>query len=86
MPRNNTINRLMLVCICNAITENQLRDIARQGIACPESAYKALGKTPQCRICLDHAEDVMLEERASCRSRCCGQSAPSRPSDGLALA
>ncbi|MCW2349991.1 MULTISPECIES: (2Fe-2S)-binding protein [unclassified Sphingobium] len=62
--------RIMLVCICNAITEQELRSVARQGVTCPESAYRALGKTPQCRICLDHAEDVMVEEQSSCRGRC----------------
>lgn len=60
----------MLVCICNAIREDELREVARHGVTCPEAAYAVLGKSPQCRICLDHAEDVMSEERARCADRC----------------
>ena len=78
--------RIMLVCICNAITEQELRSIAREGVTCPESAYRALGKTPQCRICLDHAEDVMLEERSGCRLRCKSQGAPAPSNNGWATA
>ena len=69
-PRKNSINRIMIVCICNAITENQLRDAARKGETCPEAAYAALGKTPQCRICLDHADDILSDERVACRRQC----------------
>lgn len=53
----------MLVCICNAISEDELRDIARQGISDPEAAFAALGKRPNCRTCLDHADDVLFAEQ-----------------------
>jgi len=53
----------MLVCICNAISEDELREIARQGISDPEAAYAALGKRPNCRTCLDHADDVLFAEQ-----------------------
>ncbi|OJY67081.1 MAG: ferredoxin [Sphingobium sp. 66-54] len=53
----------MLVCICNAICEDELREIARQGISDPEAAFAALGKRPNCRTCLDHADDVLFSEQ-----------------------
>lgn len=53
----------MLVCICNAIGEDELREIARQGISDPEAAFAALGKRPNCRTCLDHADDVLFAEQ-----------------------
>lgn len=53
----------MLVCICNAITEDELRGIARQGIRDPEAAFAALGKRPNCRTCLDHADDILFAEQ-----------------------
>jgi len=53
----------MLVCICNAISEDELRAIARQGISDPEAAFAALGKRPDCRTCLDHADDVLFAEQ-----------------------
>ena len=61
----------MIVCICNAIKEEELREVARQGVTDPEEAYAVLGKAPQCRVCLDHAEDVMDCERRHC-GRACG--------------
>jgi bacterioferritin-associated ferredoxin len=70
MPRNSLIKRLMFVCICNAIKERDLREVARHGVTCPEAAYEILGKRPQCRVCLDHAEDVIADEQALCAGRC----------------
>lgn len=60
----------MFVCVCNAIREEELREVARHGVTDPEAAYAVLGKAPQCRVCLDHAEDVICDERARCAGRC----------------
>lgn len=54
----------MIVCVCNAITEGELRDLARSGARTPEQAYEALGCEPQCGSCLCYAQDVIDEERA----------------------
>ncbi len=74
----------MYVCICNAIKEDELREIARHGVTCPEAAFAVLGKAPQCRTCLDHADDVMLEERERCAGRCPGRTL-SPPENGPTL-
>ena len=55
----------MYVCICNAIRESDLRAMARSNGGCAPSVYAALGCEPQCRQCLDEAEDVLAEERAT---------------------
>ncbi len=60
----------MLVCICNAIREDDLREAARRGADDAESAYAWLGKQPNCGICLDHADDVIIEERRCIPSAC----------------
>lgn len=62
--------RVMFVCICNAILEDELREIARHGVTDPEAAYAVLGKSPQCGTCLDHADDVMASERSRCAGTC----------------
>ena len=54
----------MIVCVCNAIREDDVRRAARCGASCAESAYRALGFEPQCRSCLCHADDIVREERA----------------------
>ena len=52
----------MIVCVCNAITEDELREGARAGARTPETAYAALGCEPQCGTCLCYAQEVIDEE------------------------
>ena len=52
----------MYVCICNAIRESDLRCAARRCRGSAEAVYAALGRTPQCRQCLDEAEEIIAEE------------------------
>lgn len=54
----------MIVCVCNAIREDELRAAARQGAPCARSAYKSLGCEPQCGTCLPCAREVIDEERS----------------------
>jgi bacterioferritin-associated ferredoxin len=52
----------MIVCVCNAITEQDVRDLARAGARTPEAAYEALGCEPQCGACLCYAQEIIDEE------------------------
>jgi bacterioferritin-associated ferredoxin len=58
----------MILCVCNAITEDEVRALARAGARTPEEAYAALGHEPQCRSCLCYAQELIDEERAKQRS------------------
>lgn len=53
----------MIVCICNAIREKDLRSAARISKGDAEAVYRALGWEPQCRQCLDEAAEILDEER-----------------------
>ena len=53
----------MIICVCNAIREQELRDVAHDGAAEPLSAYKALGCEPICGCCLEYAQEVIDDER-----------------------
>jgi len=53
----------MIVCVCNAIREDEVRAEARKGATCPLEAYKSLGFEPQCGCCLNCAQDIIDEER-----------------------
>jgi len=55
----------MIVCVCNAIRENQLRQAARAGASCPSSAYKCFGAKPRCGQCFAFARDIIASERAT---------------------
>ena len=53
----------MIVCVCNAITEQEVRDLARAGARTPEIAYAALGCEMQCGTCDCYAQEIIDEER-----------------------
>jgi bacterioferritin-associated ferredoxin len=53
----------MIVCVCNAITEKDVREAARNGARAPEAAYASLDCEPQCGCCLDYAQEIIDEEQ-----------------------
>ena len=60
----------MIVCVCNAIREDELRAEARKGVSSPIEAYKAMDCEPLCGCCLDCAQDVIDDEQTvSARSK-----------------
>jgi len=53
----------MIVCICNRITESEVREAASEGASTPEKAYACFGCDVQCGCCLDYAQEVIDEAR-----------------------
>ncbi|TMJ15952.1 MAG: (2Fe-2S)-binding protein, partial [Alphaproteobacteria bacterium] len=45
----------MIVCVCNAIRERDVREAAQAGASCPNSAYRSLGRRPRCGQCVPFA-------------------------------
>ena len=54
----------MYVCVCNAIRECELRRAAHCVSGDAETVYASLGKVPQCRQCLEEADELLAEERS----------------------
>ena len=56
----------MYICICNGIREYELRRAAAATATRQdgdvEAIYARMGKRPQCRQCLDDAEEIVREE------------------------
>jgi len=52
----------MIVCVCNAITEKDVREAARNGARTPEAAYASHDCEVQCGCCLDYAQEIMDAE------------------------
>jgi len=61
----------MYVCICNAIRETDLRSAALTCSGDADAVYCSLGRTPQCRQCLDEASDILMQERAAASLSAC---------------
>ncbi len=50
----------MIVCVCNALRENQVRDAARATQSnCAITAFARLGCKPKCGQCLPFAREVV---------------------------
>lgn len=54
----------MVVCICNAIRERDVRTAARNGSTTACQAYRALGLQPKCGQCVPFARSIIDAERA----------------------
>jgi bacterioferritin-associated ferredoxin len=55
----------MIVCVCNRITESEVRKAARAGASTPEAAYACHDCEVQCGCCLDYAQELIDAERAA---------------------
>ena len=55
----------MVVCVCNAIREHDVRAAARGGAVSACQAYRALGRQPKCGQCVVFARAIIDEERAA---------------------
>ncbi|WP_076744597.1 (2Fe-2S)-binding protein [Sphingomonas jeddahensis] len=55
----------MVVCVCNAIRECQVREAARAGSTTACQAYRKLGLQPKCGQCTPFARAIIDEERAA---------------------
>jgi bacterioferritin-associated ferredoxin len=54
----------MVVCVCNAIRERDVRDAARRGAHSPAKAYRSLGCKAQCGQCIPFARQIIKAEHA----------------------
>jgi bacterioferritin-associated ferredoxin len=53
----------MIVCVCNRLTESEVRGAARAGAPTPDAAFARLDCEPQCGCCLDYVQEIIEEER-----------------------
>jgi bacterioferritin-associated ferredoxin len=56
----------LYICICNAVTERQLKECARSGASSLEELAFQLGVGTGCGRCRDCASGVLEEVRAEC--------------------
>ena len=54
----------MYVCICNAIRDAEIRELARGGVAEPERVYELCGAAPACSSCVEWIQEILDEENA----------------------
>ncbi len=59
----------MYICICNAVTENQIRSAVESGASCMRQLGTELGVGVQCGSCRCAARNILEELGAPPRSR-----------------
>ncbi|TKD50175.1 (2Fe-2S)-binding protein [Sphingomonas baiyangensis] len=55
----------MVVCVCNAIREREVREAARCGAISACQAYRSMGKQAKCGQCVPFARAIIDAERAA---------------------
>ncbi|MFD1033234.1 bacterioferritin-associated ferredoxin [Sphingomonas hankookensis] len=55
----------MVVCVCNALKERDVREAARGGASSACQAYRALGCQAKCGQCVPFARAIIDAERAA---------------------
>jgi bacterioferritin-associated ferredoxin len=55
----------MVVCVCNAIKEKDLRAALRSGAYRPSQVYAQLGRKPKCGQCLAFAQTIIKSQLAT---------------------
>ena len=51
----------MYLCICNAISDRQVRALAESGITQAPEVYRALGCAPQCGKCIPFVQETLTQ-------------------------
>ena len=55
----------MYVCVCNAITDKQIREAAESGVRDLWALQAELGVASNCGSCADHATSILQESQQS---------------------
>jgi bacterioferritin-associated ferredoxin len=53
----------MIVCVCNALREQDVRHAARDGATKVCEAYAKFGRKARCGQCVPHARTIIDQER-----------------------
>lgn len=55
----------MIVCVCNNISDREIRQAVELGLGSIEELRRDLGVATCCGKCLDYAQEVLTEHKAS---------------------
>jgi len=62
-PRLLGLSKSMILCLCNGLSEKDVRTAAALGIACPSEVYRHFGCRPQCAKCVPYVRETLNEAR-----------------------
>jgi bacterioferritin-associated ferredoxin len=55
----------MIICVCNRISDHDIRAAARAGATCCKQVFGGKGTAPQCGTCLDAMGEILDETVAA---------------------
>lgn len=53
----------MYLCVCHAVTERKVRELANGGGATLSAVYRELGVRPRCATCVPFIKEAFLEAK-----------------------
>lgn len=53
----------MYVCLCNGLTDRDVKGAVASGIDAVSDVYQSLGAAPQCAKCTVHIREIIQEEK-----------------------
>lgn len=53
----------MYVCLCNGLTDRDIKGAVASGAEIVSGVYQSLGAAPQCAKCTAHIRDIIQEEK-----------------------
>lgn len=62
----------MYVCICNGLTDRDVKRAARDGASTAKQCFQALDASPQCCRCLPMMREIIDETRAEAEAEVAG--------------
>jgi bacterioferritin-associated ferredoxin len=55
----------MIICVCNRISDHEIRSAARAGATCCKQVFGGKGTAAQCGSCIDAMGEILDETIAS---------------------
>jgi len=55
----------VVVCICNAIREKDVREAARNGARNARCVFRQAGCKPKCAQCIDYTQSIVTAEQSA---------------------
>ena len=55
----------MYICICNGITDGEIRSCVQQGACCMQDLQRELGVATQCGRCESYARELLPQDEAA---------------------
>ncbi len=62
----------MYVCLCHALSDRQIKELAGNGVRSAAKVYQHFGVRPRCGKCVSHVRDLVRDGQSAVTVSGCG--------------